>query len=77
MSYDSVEGVRQYAAAHGLPFRVAHDTGGSNAEAFGGVRATPTTVVIDRQGRIVEQQRGALDWGHMRTVLQGLLEQPA
>ncbi len=33
-----------------------------------GMRAVPTTWLIDREGRLVHTQRGAAPWGHTRFV---------
>lgn len=69
MSYDPPEAVREYAGKANLPFVFALDREGAVASAFGDVRLTPTTFVIDRKGRIVWQQLGEPDF----TWLDGLI----
>lgn len=59
MDYDSVPFVKQFAAERALPFDVVHDADGKIAQAFGNVKLTPTTFLIDRQGAIVKRYVGA------------------
>jgi cytochrome c biogenesis protein CcmG/thiol:disulfide interchange protein DsbE len=44
--------VRPFAQQWNLNYPVVVDTDGSLARAYGGIRAIPTTLVIDRQGRV-------------------------
>jgi peroxiredoxin len=67
---DNPADVARFNAKHALPFRIALDRSGEVAREFGNVRITPTTFVIDKQGRIVRKYVGEPDW----TELQGLVE---
>jgi len=71
MPYDPPSNVASYAAKNALPFTVALDPQGSITAAFGEVSLTPTTFLIDRQGRVVRQVVGELDFA----VLQQFLDQ--
>ena len=62
MSYDHPNAVSEFAQQRALPFRVALDTGGAVARAFGNVSVTPTTYLLDRRGRIVAAYVGEPDW---------------
>jgi peroxiredoxin len=62
MSYDPPDYVRNYAANNGLPFKVALDTSGEAAKGFDDVRLTPTTFLIDKQGRVVQKFLGEPDF---------------
>ena len=77
MNYDPPEYVRNFAARKGLPFTVALDTTGEAAKGFEEVRLTPTTFVIDRQGRIVQKFLGEPDFPKLHALLDKLLAEPA
>lgn len=73
MSYDPPEYVRQFVDKNGLPFIVALDTDGTVAQAFGNVRVTPTTFVIDKQGRIIQQYVGEPDFVQLHVLIESAL----
>jgi peroxiredoxin len=73
MEYDPEEQVRAYADKAALPFKVASDTNGKAALGFEDVRMTPTTFLIDRQGRIVHKYLGAPDFAALQALLEKLL----
>ena len=73
MSYDPPEYVLQFAEKNGLPFIVAPDAGGAVAQAFGNVRVTPTTFVIDKQGQIIQQYVGEPDFTQLHTLIESAL----
>ena len=70
MAYDPPEYVANYTRKHGLPFKVVLDKDGSIAAAFGGVKLTPTAVVIDKRGRILSRFFGEPDFGSLRAVIE-------
>ncbi len=73
MDYDRPDWVLNYATQNKLPFTVALDMKGEAAKAFGGVRLTPTSFLIDRQGRIVQQYLGRPDPAQFEAMLKRLL----
>jgi peroxiredoxin len=73
MSYDPPEYVKQFAEKNALPFTVALDADGAVAQAFGNVRVTPTTLVIGKQGRIIQQYVGEPDFGKLHALIEGAL----
>jgi peroxiredoxin len=73
MSYDPPEYVRQFAGKNGLPFTVALDPDGAVAQAFGNVRVTPTTFVIDRQGQIIQHYVGEPDFAKLHALIESVL----
>ena len=77
MSYDHPNQVAAFARSRALPFKVVVDGSGAIARGFGGVRATPTSFLIDRQGRIVAQFLGEPDWARLRALLDKALGAPA
>jgi peroxiredoxin len=72
MDYDPEAQVRAYADRVALPFKVALDANGKMAVDFD-VRMTPTTFLIDRQGRIVHKYLGKPDFTELHTLLEKLL----
>jgi peroxiredoxin len=70
MSYDHPNLVADYAQKNRLPFKVALDFDGAIAKQWGGVKATPTTFLVGRDGRIVKRYVGEPD----AAELQGLIE---
>lgn len=77
MSYDPPAYVMQFAQTRQLPFRVAIDHDGSLAKAFGDVQLTPTTLVINREGKVVKRYVGEPDFEALHVLLGQLLAQPA
>lgn len=65
MSYDPPNYVLNYAQSRQLPFKVSLDANGDIAQAFSEVNATPTTFVIDSQGRIVKRYVGIPVWSEL------------
>ncbi|MCA0177821.1 MAG: TlpA family protein disulfide reductase [Proteobacteria bacterium] len=73
MSYDPPDYVAEFAKTRALPFGVAIDNTGKVAEAFGGVKLTPTTFLLDPQGRIVKRYVGQPDFDALRREIDQLL----
>ena len=77
MSYDHPNLVAEYARKNALPFRVALDSSGEIAKGFGGVSLTPTTIILDRRGRIVKRYLGEPDQAELHALLEKSLADPA
>jgi peroxiredoxin len=73
MDYDPPAYVNRFAQSRALPFAVAHDVNGAVARAFGDVKMTPTTFLIDKQGRIVKRYLGAPDFAALDKLIGELL----
>lgn len=69
MSYDPPAYVLNYAERNRLPFTVALDLNGEAARAFGNVKLTPTTFIVDKSGNIIHKTVGILDFAQLRTIL--------
>lgn len=76
MRHDPPSHVIRFAEANRLPFKVALDSLGEHAKAFGGVRATPTTFLIDRHGNIAERIVGRPDFGKLNALIEEKLLEP-
>lgn len=77
MDYDPADQVKAFVAKTGLPFTVALDSKGDAAKAFGGVRLTPTSFLIDRKGHIIQEYLGQPDMAQFHAEIEALLKQPA
>jgi len=75
MSYDPPAQVAEFANSHKLPFGVAIDNSGMIAKRFGEVRLTPTTVLINKHGDIVQRYLGEPDFAALESVVESLLTQ--
>lgn len=73
MSYDPPNYVLNYTQTRALPFRVALDVKGDLAKSFGDVQMTPTTFVIDKNGRILKRYLGEPDFDALHQLLDKAL----
>jgi peroxiredoxin len=64
-----------FASSRRLPFPVAMDQTGEIAHRFGDVGFTPTSLLIDRQGRIVARWIGAVDFDELDASIERLLRE--
>jgi peroxiredoxin len=77
MSYDHPNLVADYVRRNQLPFRVALDLEGRAARQWGDIRATPTTFLVDRRGRIVKRYVGEPNATELRALIEKTLAEPA
>jgi peroxiredoxin len=70
MPYDPPNYVLSYTQDRKLPFPVALDVMGEAMKAFGEVRGTPTSFLIGKDGTIVEQRTGELDFTRLDAYLR-------
>ena len=75
MSYDPPSYVVNYAESRKLPFQVAIDNTGAVAKAWGDVKLTPTTYLVDKQGQIVKRFVGEPDFAELHQLIERLLAQ--
>lgn len=73
MSYDPPAHVLNFARKNKLPFPVALDADGSAAQAFGGVMVTPTSFLLDKDGKIVKRILGEIRFPELHADLDKLL----
>ena len=69
MSYDPPSYVMKFTQDRQLPFPVALDVSGEHARAFGNVQLTPTSFIVGRDGTVLEQKLGELDFVKLKTLL--------
>ena len=73
MQHDAPAAVAHFAQTRQLPFGVVIDNTGAVARAFGDVRITPTTFVIDKHGAIALHSAGEPDAPRLHALLARLL----
>lgn len=73
MSYDPPSYVVNFAETRKLPFKVAIDNTGSVAQAWGDVKLTPTTYLVNKQGQIVKRYVGEPDFAELHKLIEKLL----
>ncbi len=69
MSYDPPNYVVNFVKTRQLPFPVALDVNGEHARAFGDVQLTPTSFLIGKDGSVIEQTLGDLDFARLHARL--------
>ena len=73
MSYDPPNYVLNYTETRKLPFKVAIDNTGSVAQAWGDVKLTPTTYLVNKQGESVKRYVGEPDFAELHKLIEKLL----
>ena len=73
MSYDPPAYVVNFAESRKLPFKVAIDNTGANAKAWGEVKLTPTTYLVNKRGEIVKRYVGTPDFTELHRLIEKLL----
>ena len=73
MSYDPPAYVVNFAESRKLPFKVAIDNTGANAQAWGDVKLTPTTYLLNKRGEIVKRYVGTPEFAELHRLIEKLL----
>jgi peroxiredoxin len=73
MSYDPPSYVVNFAQTRKLPFQVAIDNTGAVAQAWGDVKLTPSTFIVNKRGEIVKTYVGAPDFAELHRLIERLL----
>ena len=73
MQYDPPAYVINFAETRKLPFKVAIDNTGAVAKAWGDVKLTPTTYIVNKQGEIVKKYVGAPNFDELHKLIEKLL----
>ncbi len=74
MKYDPANYVLNFVETRQLPFTVALDSMGDIAKAFGDVQLTPTSFLINREGKIVKRYLGDVDQGVFYADIENALK---
>ncbi len=73
MQYDPPSYVVNFAQTRQLPFKVALDNTGALAKAWGDVKLTPTTYLVNKRGEIVKRYVGAPNFSELHRLIEKLL----
>ncbi len=73
MQDDPANYVLNYVQTRQIPFTVALDVRGELAKAFGDVKMTPTTFVIDKEGHIIKRYVGEPGFPALHQLLEKAL----
>lgn len=73
MQYDPPAYVVNFAQTRQLPFKVAIDNTGAVAKAWGDVKLTPTTYLVNKQGQIVKRYVGQPNFAELHKLIEKLL----
>ncbi|WP_293778893.1 TlpA disulfide reductase family protein [uncultured Oxalicibacterium sp.] len=73
MAYDPPNYVLNFVETRQLPFIVSLDVKGELAKAFGDIRLTPTTLVIDKNGEVIKRYVGEPDFDGLHRLLEKAL----
>jgi thiol-disulfide isomerase/thioredoxin len=75
---DDRAGALAYQRAHDVPYPSIFDPGALLGLQFHGSipATTPTTIVVDRTGKIAAKVSGALDYTHLRSLVAEIMAQP-
>jgi peroxiredoxin len=71
---DPLNQVMNFVNKNALPFPVVHDRDASISQAFDQVSLTPTSFIIDQQGRVVGKTIGKLDFMSLNKLLEQSLK---
>ena len=73
MRYDPPSSVVNFTQTRQLPFQVAIDNNGLVAYQWGDVQLTPTSYLVNKQGKIVKRYVGPPDFAELHKLLETLL----
>ena len=70
MSYDPPNQVLNFTQKNKIPFPVILDVDGQIARSFEDIRLTPTSILIDKNGKIIDKVIGELDFNKLNALLK-------
>jgi peroxiredoxin len=73
MSYDRPDHILEMQKRKNIPYPIVYDGTENLSRAFGGIRLTPTTFLINPKGQIVKQKIGEMDMELLRAQIVTML----
>jgi peroxiredoxin len=74
MSYDPPNQVLNFTQRNKIPFPIVLDIDGQIARSFENTRLTPTSILIDKNGKIIDKIIGELDFKKLNALLKKHLD---
>lgn len=74
MSYDPPNHVLNFTQKNKIPFPVVLDIDGQIAQSFENIRLTPTSILINKNGKIIDKVIGELDFNKLNALLKKHLD---
>jgi peroxiredoxin len=69
MFYDPPSQVLNFIKKNNIPFPVVIDSDNKIAQQFENIRLTPTSILINREGQIIDQIVGEIDFNKLEITL--------
>jgi peroxiredoxin len=69
MFYDPPSQVLNFIKKNNIPFPVVIDSDNKIAQQFENIRLTPTSILINQKGQIIDQIVGEIDFNKLETTL--------
>ena len=69
MFYDPPNQVLNFTKQNNIPFPIIIDSDNKIAQQFENIRLTPTSILINRKGQIIDQIVGEIDFNKLETTL--------
>jgi len=69
MFYDPPNQVLNFTKQNNIPFPIVIDSDNKIAQQFENIRLTPTSILINRKGQIIDQIVGEIDFNKLETTL--------
>tara|TARA_B100001250_G_scaffold400998_1_gene412318 strand:- start:4443 stop:4928 length:486 start_codon:yes stop_codon:yes gene_type:complete len=74
MSYDQPNKVIELSKKKQIPYSIALDINSDAEQAFGSIRTTPTSFLIDPNGKIIQHNVGTMNLKKLRSKIKKLLQ---
>lgn len=74
MPHDQVQHIQTMRQQKGMNYKIVFDETGELAKTYGGVKLTPTNLLISPDGTVVLRKAGTFDTENMRQMIAGMLK---
>ncbi len=74
MPHDQIEHIQTMRQQKGMNYNIVFDKNGELAETYGGIKLTPTNLLISPDGKIALRKMGNFDIAHLRQTIADMLK---